>query len=110
MPRTNFGKTRTHENPYAIYSDGKGWEWRVLKTYKHSSKEGDDPYARWYTSVTSPLMHGGSYEYGDTYCKEVLKYGKIVIADKEWLEEYSDVDPLNVERYTELLKMEDDND
>ena len=66
MPRTNFGKTRTHDNPYAIYSDGRGWEWRVLKTYKHSSAEKNDGFARWYVSATSPLMHEGSYEYGDT--------------------------------------------
>ncbi len=110
MPRTNFGKARTHDNPYAIYSDGRGWEWRVLKTYKHSSAEKNDGFARWFVSATSPMMHGGSYEYGDTYCKDILQNGKIVLADKGWLEEYSDVDPLNVERYTELLKMEDDND
>ena len=110
MPRTNFGKARTHENPYAIYADGRGWEWRVLKTYKHSTKETDDPYARWFVSVTSPMMHGGSYEYGDTYCKYILQNGKIVLADKGWLEEYSEVDPLNVERYAELLMMENDDD
>ena len=59
MPRTNFGKTRSHDKPYAIYSDGRGWEWRVLKTYKHSSAEKNDGYARWYVSATSPMMHGG---------------------------------------------------
>ncbi len=111
MPRTNFGKTRTHDKPYAIYKDDKhGWEWRVLKTYKHSTKELDDPYARWYTSVTSPMMHNGEYEYGDTYCKDVIWNGKLVLANKEWLEEYSSVDPLNVEEYTKLLMKEDDND
>ena len=107
MPRTNFGKTRTHDKPYAIYKDDKyGWEWRVLKTYKHSTEELDDPYARWYTSVTSPMMHNGEYEYGDTYCKDVLWNGKLVLANKEWLEEYSSVDPLNVEEYTKLLMKE----
>ena len=90
MPRTNFGKTRTHNNPYAIYSDGNGWEWRVLKPYKHSSAEKDDTYARWYVSATSPMMHGGSYECGDTYCKEIQNVGILNLssADDGWLAEY----------------------
>ena len=46
MPRTSFGKTRPQEKPYAIYKNTSGWEWRVLKTYKHSDAERKDPYAR----------------------------------------------------------------
>ena len=92
MPRTNFGKSRTHDNPYAIYSDNRGWEWRVLKTYKHSSVEKNDGFARWYVSATSPLMHEGSYEYGDTYCRDIKDnfLVKLVSADKEWVEEYGE--------------------
>ena len=92
MPRTNFGKTRPHDNPYAIYSDGKGWEVRVLKTYQHSSAEKDNGYARWFVSATSPMMHGGLYEYGDQYCREILWHGQmnLVSADHKWFEEYGE--------------------
>ena len=92
MPRTNFGKSRTHDNPYAIYSDNRGWEWRVLKTYKHSSVEKNDGFAQWHVSATSPLMHEGSYEYGDTYCRDIKDnfLVKLVSADEEWLEEYGE--------------------
>ena len=53
MPRTSFGKTRPQEKPYAIYKNTSGWEWRVLKTYKHSDAERKDPYARWFVAATS---------------------------------------------------------
>ena len=43
MPRTSFGKTRPQEKPYAIYKNTSGWEWRVLKTYKHSDAERKEP-------------------------------------------------------------------
>ena len=52
MARTSFGKTRDMSEPYAIYKDGTGWEWRVLKTYKHSDAEKKDPYARWLVAAT----------------------------------------------------------
>ncbi len=61
MPRTTFGKARTKETPYAVYKNSQGWEWRVLKTYKHSSAEQNDPYARWFVAATSPHMHGGGF-------------------------------------------------
>ena len=50
----------------------------------------NDGFARWYVSATSPMMHGGSYEYGDTYCREIKDNGlvKLILADDTWLEEY----------------------
>jgi hypothetical protein len=88
MPRTTFGKTRDQAKPYAIYKAG-GWEWRVLKTYKHSSAELKDPHARWFVAAISPMMPDGSYALGDTYAAEIKKHGQLVLADDEWLEQYA---------------------
>ena len=89
MPRTTFGKTRDQAKPYAIYKNAQGWEWRVLKTYKHSSAEIKDPYARWFVAATSPMMHEGQFEMGDTYAAEIKQHGQLVLADDGWLEEYA---------------------
>ena len=89
MPRTTFGKTRDQAKPYAIYKNAQGWEWRVLKTYKHSSAELKDPYARWFVAATSPMMHEGSYELGDTYAAEIKQYGQLILADDGWLDQYA---------------------
>ena len=89
MPRTTFGKSRPQENPYAVYTNAQGWEWRVLKTYKHSDAEKKDDYARWFVAATSPMMHDGAFELGDTYAKEIREYGNLVQADPEWLDQYS---------------------
>ena len=89
MPRTTFGKTRDQAKPYAIYKNAQGWEWRVLKTYKHSSAELKDPHARWFVAATSPMMHEGSYELGDTYAAEIKQFGQLVLADDGWLEQYT---------------------
>jgi len=88
MPRTTFGKTRTQDNPYATYANSNGWVWKVLKTYKHSSAETNDPYARWFVAATSPMMQGGGYEMGDTYAQEIKQMGELVDAEPEWRDEY----------------------
>ena len=90
MPRTSFGKTRTHDKPYAIYSDGRGWEWRVVKTYQHSSAEKNNGFARWNVYVKSPYTRGSFEGPSDTYCREIKDNGlvKLVLADDTWLEEY----------------------
>jgi hypothetical protein len=83
MPRTSFGKTKTQDRPYAIYKNTNGWEWRVLKTYKH--KENENDYSRWFVAATSPMMHEeGRFEMGDTYARDVLQYGYLVEATPEW--------------------------
>ena len=89
MPKNSFGKTRAQDTPYATYANSQGWVWKVLKTYKHSSSEAKDPYARWLVAATSPMMHGGGYEMGDTYAREITQHGQLVDADPEWRDEYS---------------------
>jgi hypothetical protein len=90
MPRTTFGKTRDQAKPYAIYKNDQGWEWRVLKTYKHSSAEIKDPYARWFVAATSPMMPDGAYEMGDIYSSYIKSHGgQLVLADDGWLDQYA---------------------
>lgn len=74
--RTPFGKTRRLENPYAVYTNSQGWEWRILKTYQHPDKEKTNQYARWYVAARSPMTYG-SWEYGDTYVTEIQQYGEL---------------------------------
>jgi hypothetical protein len=88
MPKNKFGKKRPEDKPYATYANNQGWVWKVLKTYKHSSSEAKDPYARWYVAATSPMMYNGEYEQGDTYAREIMQYGQLVDADPEWRDEY----------------------
>lgn len=65
------GKMRPVENPYEIWKSPDGsWEWRVLKKYQSPDKEATNPYARWMCAVKSPYTFG-SWEYGDTYVRDV---------------------------------------
>jgi hypothetical protein len=68
------GKTRDVENPYEVWVGSgplEGWEWRVLKKWQTPDKECNNPYARWFCAVKSPMTYG-SWEYGDTYVKDVV--------------------------------------
>jgi len=89
--KTNpFGKSRkfqnnTVEDPYAIYRNSHGWEWRVMKTYQHPDNERDNPYARWFCAVSSPMTHG-SYDLGDVYVSDILGdgQGRLSAFTPEW--------------------------
>jgi hypothetical protein len=71
-------KTRELENPYEIWRNDSGWEWRVLKKWQ---VDDDKPFARWFCAVKSPFTYG-SYEYGDTYVSDIKEYGYKVEEDK----------------------------
>ena len=74
MSKNLCGKTRNIDNPYEIWTTpNKDWEWKVLKKYQNPEKEKENPYARWYCAVKSPFTYG-SYEYGDVYISEIIKY------------------------------------
>ena len=88
MPRTSFGKARKADQPYATYANAFGWTWKVLKTYKHSSAEAKDPYARWFVAGKSPNTYG-SWEYGDMYARDIKSYAEFVDGDPQWRDEYS---------------------
>lgn len=62
------GKTRPVEKPYEIWTSRDGsWEHRVLKKYQFDDNK---PHARWFVAVKSPFTFG-SWEYGDSYVKDV---------------------------------------
>jgi len=60
-------KTRPLDNPYEIWVNNSGWEWRVLKKWQVDDNK---PYARWFCAVKSPFTYD-SYEYGDCYVTDV---------------------------------------
>lgn len=64
-------KERKVNNPYEIWTlpDGS-WEWRVLKKWQ---VDDDEPYARWFCAVRSPMTYG-QWEYGDVYVSEIKHY------------------------------------
>ena len=79
-----FAKSRPTTKPYAIYQ-GPGITWHIVKTYKQPSSELKDPYARWLVAAKSDATFG-SFEGGDTYAREVKRYGRLVAADPEWIQ------------------------
>jgi hypothetical protein len=68
MAKNTMLKTRSVDNPYEVYANEHGWEWRVLKKYQADDHK---PYARWFCAVRSPYTFG-SWDYGDVYAQEVL--------------------------------------
>jgi len=77
-------KTRKVNDPYEIwenvipvFGEPPGtWRWHVLKKYQTPEKEIGNPYARWFTFVTSPIVPSG--EYGDTYVKDITSVARLV--------------------------------
>src|SRR5437868_10866532 len=64
-------KTVTLENAYEVWQSYDGsWTYFVLKKYQTPEKEAQNPYARWYCDVSSPLTQG-RLDYGDTYVRTV---------------------------------------
>jgi hypothetical protein len=61
------------ENAYEVWQTPDGsWTWYVLKKYQSPEREAANPYARWSTLVTSPMV-GESGELGDTYVRDVKR-------------------------------------
>jgi len=69
MSKNLHAKTAKVDAPYLIIVQGD-WEWRVLKRYQSPEGERANPYARWFVAVRSPMTYG-SWEYGDTYIREI---------------------------------------
>lgn len=70
--KNKCNRTRKVDSPYEIWMSRKlpNWEWRVLKKWQSPKNEEDNPYARWYCAVRSPMTYG-SWEYGDVYVREI---------------------------------------
>jgi len=63
-------KTVKPEQAYEVWQSGDGaWTYFVLKKYQSPEKEAQNPFARWYCLVTSPITPHG--EYGDAYVSTV---------------------------------------
>ena len=75
MSKNECNKTRDIDNPYEIWKGPANFEWRVLKKYQNPENEAKNDYARWFCAVKSDMTYG-SYEYGDTYVKDIKAYGK----------------------------------
>jgi len=88
MAKNPLGKSRDVENPYATFMAGE-FEIRVLKTYKLAKNEKGDELARWYTVARSPMTFG-SWEYGDSYRKDVTFNTRLTYASPEFIEAYRD--------------------
>ena len=65
-------KTVPPETAYEVWqSDGGTWTYFVLKKYQSPEKEAQNPHARWYCLVKSPITPNG--EYGDVYVSTVKR-------------------------------------
>src|SRR5256714_6555342 len=65
-------KTVPPETAYEVWqSDDGSWTYFVLKKYQSPEKEAQNPHARWYCLVKSPITPNG--EYGDVYVSTVKR-------------------------------------
>lgn len=66
-------KTVKPDHAYEVWQSFDGsWTWYVLKKYQSPDKEAQNPFARWYCFVQSPMTPQG--EFGDVYVATV-KHG-----------------------------------
>lgn len=90
MAKNLLGKSRSMQDPYAIYK-GDGpfglTEMRLLKTYQLPKNESTNQYARWFIAVKTDATFG-SYEMGDSYIHEATHGLKLDYASPEFKEQY----------------------
>lgn len=85
---------RKVNEPYEIYKNDYGWEWRVLKKYQSPDKETGNPFARWMVAVKSPMTFG-SYDMGDTYIQDIIGSGGQLV----WTSSGPFVESQNLEKW-----------
>lgn len=68
--KNECGKARPVNNPYEVWRNNQGWEWRVLKKWQVDDNK---PYGRWFCAVKSPFTFG-SFDMGDVYVTDVKGY------------------------------------
>jgi hypothetical protein len=94
MAKNLMGKSRTKDNPYAIYK-GMGpfgeTEMLLLKTYQVPANENKNPYARWFVAVKTPMTYG-SYDMGDSYIREAIMGLNLTYASDEYKQQYEILD------------------
>ena len=75
MAKNLLGKSRTKENPYAIWQGFGAFgdtEVRLLKTYQTPANEQKNQYAKWFVAVRSDHTYG-SFDMGDSYIRDLLE-------------------------------------
>ena len=70
------------DNAYATFKAGEDWEWRVLKV-NQPGKSPLEPYSTWMVAAKSQFTFG-SFEMGDTYAHEVLRFGRLTDSTPEF--------------------------
>lgn len=73
--KNECGKTRPASDPYEVWVAGD-WTWNVLKKYQSPAKEAENPYARWFCLVVTPIVPRG--ELGDVYVTEITRVARRV--------------------------------
>ena len=99
MTKNLLGKSRTKENPYAIWQGFGAFgdtEVRLLKTYQKPDREQKNPYAKWFVAVRSDHTYG-SFDMGDSYISEVTQGMTLKQADPLFTEQYGVTVPDGVE-------------
>ena len=87
--KNQFGKSTKIDNAYATYRvenpiNGMYFVWKILKTYQAKGNEDKNKHARWFVACKSPMTHG-SWDYGDTYIKDIMEVKpKLIDATDEW--------------------------
>lgn len=69
------GKTVKRENAYEVWQAGD-WTWYVLKKYQGPDAEAQNPYARWFCDVVTPICPDG--EMGDVYVKDIVTHARMI--------------------------------
>ena len=70
MANNPSAKRVTPETAYEVWqSSDRSWTYFVLKKYQSPEKEAQNPFARWFCMIQSPVAPRG--EYGDVYVATV---------------------------------------
>lgn len=74
-------KTATQDAPHATFEAGS-WVWKVLKV-NQPAKSPRERFSTWMVAAKSEFTFG-SYEMGDTYAHEVLRFGALTQSTPEF--------------------------
>lgn len=74
-------KTADLDTPHATYTADE-WTWKILKV-NAPKKSPHEQYSTWLVAAKSPNTFG-SWEYGDTYCYDVMKHANLESSTEEF--------------------------
>jgi hypothetical protein len=77
-------KTAELETPHATFVNERAdWIWKVLKVNRTAKPKKADEFASWFIAAKSPNTFG-SWEYGDSYIRDVAGYGRLESSTDEF--------------------------